>query len=281
MNVVDEDAYELVEVLWAPSLGKRRLFNGDPVRNVSMEAYSEYYKTQFHLIAGHGGGHYVALQTPQEIDEPRQDTLASLRPKCASDGAAADEACENTINLAARLLLMLKIGLVRGQSVPRRCLSWTQGSLRSFVRTYFAEPPRLNSDHLRLPKTFDAWSIATIGGIAVDFTDNLADHLLLVADDSKVLIFHHASFLEHQQESLFPEGLVDETLRTLALLFPQHEFGGTQGNRSSHSKRAWLRALQQQHPGIDGRLTLCGSLQAEDRQIEHFYFWRDRLVILK
>ena len=25
----------------------------------------------------------------------------------------------------------------------------------------------------------------------------------------------------------------------------------------------------------------CGNLQAEDRQIERFYFWRDRLVILK
>jgi len=44
-----------------------------------------------------------------------------------------------------------------------------------------------------------------------------------------------------------------------------------------------LQALKEghEHYKVDPRLTLCGSLQVEDRQIERFVFWRDRLVVLK
>jgi hypothetical protein len=51
---------------------------------------------------------------------------------------------------------------------------------------------------VRLPKTFDAWAIERIGGISIQFTDNLADHLLLVNDDTTLLVFHHVAFLELQ-----------------------------------------------------------------------------------
>ena len=61
--------------------------------------------------------------------------------------------------------------------------------------------PTLSCEHVRLPKSFDAWSIEMVGGIEIAFTDNLADHLLLVEEDSKVLIFHHVSFLEVQRQA--------------------------------------------------------------------------------
>ncbi len=210
MDPTERDASDLVELVWNPSASKRKLFNGDPIRDLSHEAYFEYYTNQCHLIAGHGGGNYVALHTAQEMnglvnrlrsDDSREDILAGLKAQFASRQLPADDAFENTINLAARLLLMLKFGIVKGQAIPRRYLRWSTASLGAFVKSYFDEAaPRLNCDHVRLPKAFDAWSISTIGGIAIDFTDNLADHLLLVEDDSKVLIFHHASFLELQHE---------------------------------------------------------------------------------
>jgi hypothetical protein len=65
---------------------------------------------------------------------------------------------------------------------------------------------------------------------------------------------------------------IDETLRTLALLFPQND----------RETRRWLEA--QVGPNglpIDQMLCECGSLQAEGRRFEEFSFWRDRLVILK
>ncbi len=210
MNLSKLDTFNLVELLWRPETNKKKLFNGDPARNLSQEKYLEYCRSQWHLIAGHGDGQYVALRTAEEMNdlidrlgsnESREEIIASLKQGggLATDVPPTDDACENTVNLAARLLLMLKFGVVKGQAIPRRYLRWTEGSLGSFVHDYFDEAPKLNCDHVRLPKAFNAWSIDRIGGIAIDFTNNLADHLLLVEDDSKVLIFPHASFLECQE----------------------------------------------------------------------------------
>ena len=69
---------------------------------------------------------------------------------------------------------------------------------------------------------------------------------------------------------LFPPGLMEETLRTLALLFPQ----------SDKDTAKWFKKLPHS-PHIDRQLVKCGHLRADDRQIENFKFWHDRLVILK
>ncbi|KAF7514243.1 hypothetical protein GJ744_000013 [Endocarpon pusillum] len=45
----------------------------------------------------------------------------------------------------------------------------------------------------------------------------------MIDEDKKVAIFHHASFLKYQQNSIFSNGFIQETLRTLALLFPQSD----------------------------------------------------------
>jgi hypothetical protein len=53
--------------------------------------------------------------------------------------------------------------------------------------------------------------------------------------------------------------------------------------RRRNPKSDWLQILKERHEHykVDPRLNLCGSLQVEDRQIERFVFWRDRLVVLK
>lgn len=76
--------------------------------------------------------------------------------------------------------------------------------------------------------------------------------------------------------SIFPDGLVAETLMTLALLFPQSDFSLAQHRRSvGNQRRRWFRNLLEKHPNqvIDRRLAMCGTLQAENRQIECFNFW--------
>ncbi|KAH6975755.1 hypothetical protein EDB80DRAFT_829857 [Ilyonectria destructans] len=59
----------------------------------------------------------------------------------------------------------------------------------------------------------------------VELTNNLLDHLEVVdiEGETTVMIFHHASFLNNQEQQLFPYGFVNETLQTLALLFPQNK----------------------------------------------------------
>jgi hypothetical protein len=65
-----------------------------------------------------------------------------------------------------------------------------------------------------------------------------------------------------------PTGLKEETLRTLVLLFPQHD--------SQTGK--FLQKNANRH---DKMLSKGGKLRLEDRQIEGFHFWHDRLVMLK
>lgn len=65
-------------------------------------------------------------------------------------------------------------------------------------------------------------------------------------------------------------------------MFPESDFGWKFGrHKAQHS--CWLECLRDKTRGkvIDRRLGSCGNLRAEDRRIERFKFWRDRLVVLK
>ncbi|KAH6876356.1 hypothetical protein B0T10DRAFT_585433 [Thelonectria olida] len=283
---------KLVRMLWGFSSPNDRLFNGDPVSQLSHSAYREYYERQWGLMAAHCDGKFVALKTPEAVNElvqelqsnrPHEELLALIHDR--SPEHCLEDARENSLNLAVRLLLMLRMGAIKYQHCPRRCLVWDKGLPRDFLNQRFCEGPILNSDGVKLPKAFNGWSLESIGGIEISFTDNLADHLLLIEDDSKVLVFHYASFLDCQRlkgkESLFPTTFAEETLRTLSLLFPQSMVSGS--HRSRVSRSSWFRKLCDKRSiyKIDERLGCCGNLHAEDRQIKNFTFWRDRLVILK
>lgn len=69
---------------------------------------------------------------------------------------------------------------------------------------------------------------------------------------------------------MYPSGFVEETIRTLALLFPQNDA----------DTRKWL-SVQLGRQGIDETLGRCGSLTGFERRFEQFSFWHNRLVILK
>jgi hypothetical protein len=60
----------------------------------------------------------------------------------------------------------------------------------------------------------------------------------------------------------------------VALLFPS----------SDTNIDAWYRKAAKSVPApllLDSHLTKCGQIRPEKRRIEHFKFWRDRLVLLK
>ncbi len=183
--------------------------NAEPIENLDFLPYIEYYTQQWNAITATLDGRYVTVRTHDDVLEivqllregnDRESIVSHLRMKYSS---AIEDACESSINLVARLLLMLKIGVMKHQVAPRGFIAWERGSLADMVNKRFSEPQVLDTHHVRLPKSFNAWAINVIGGLQIEFTDNLADHLLLVDDDDKVLIFHHASFLEcqHRQDS--------------------------------------------------------------------------------
>jgi hypothetical protein len=74
----------------------------------------------------------------------------------------------------------------------------------------------------------------------------------------------------HSTEHLFPEGFIDETLRTLSILFPAHD----RLTENWFSKIALLHSLDQ-------RAMRCKRVEPNHRRIETFTFWRDRMIILK
>lgn len=188
---------------------KHQLFNGQMSDSLDITPYLDYYRRQWNAIAADADGRYVTVRSHDDIveivqrmkqGEPKESIIQYLTRNRSITGNT--EACDNSVNLAARVLLMLKIGVVKHQAVPRRCLTWDRGSLADFAKESFREPPILVYQNEKLPRSFNAWSINVVSGIRIEFTDNMRDHLLLLNDDTKILIFHHASFLECQNRSV-------------------------------------------------------------------------------
>ncbi|KAK0613333.1 hypothetical protein B0T14DRAFT_437304 [Immersiella caudata] len=179
---------------------------------------------------------------------------------------------EASIDLIAGLLTMADVGVLESRATGRRPLKWTTGSLHSLLAMEFAHQKEMDATtNAKIEKRFIANNISKIAGIELKWTNNLADHLLLHGDDKSVYIFHHAEFLKFQSQVLavgfWPDGLLEETLRTLALLFPQNDRG--------------TRRLIAGIKGIDQTVRCCGISRAQDRRFEKFSVWHDRLVILK
>ncbi|KAI9772501.1 MAG: hypothetical protein M1840_000706 [Geoglossum simile] len=265
---------ELLTQLWSCDVPSK-LNN----QELDPEAYFAYHRKQCsHAL--HDGGRHIYTRTHRDILEIAEDLEGGLSretirerlslkladPKPANE----NELLDSSVDLTARLVSMMDIGVLQYGFSGRRELVWNKGTLRDFVNGYFNVAITLGQD-VKLENMFNARNLGRIAGIEIVWTDNLADHLRMIDDeDKKVAIFHHALFLKYQQSSLFPLGLMEETLRTLALLFPQSDKGTAK----------WFSNLPYSLH-IDSQVVKCGHLKAHDRQIENFKFWHDRLVILK
>ncbi|KAH8734453.1 hypothetical protein BGZ61DRAFT_442574 [Ilyonectria robusta] len=246
-----------------------------------LQSFWIYYNKEC-ARALHNGGRYVALRSHRDVADCvrklksgmlRHDIKEELREKLTAFHDNEDEMLDNSIDLAASLLLMMSFCSFAYGFSGRSPLHWSDGSLESFVSEYF-DPGTAHQvkENVRMEKIFTARNLCRIAGLDIVWTDNLVDHLRLTDDDRRVHIFHHASFLEVQRQStdsLLPKGLADETLRTLALLFPSSDL----------ETKKWFSKLSD--AGLDKRVIQCGQLKTDHRQTERFGFWSDRLVILK
>ncbi|KAG7293477.1 hypothetical protein NEMBOFW57_003528 [Staphylotrichum longicolle] len=244
-----------------------------------MPPYSDYYSKQCQRFSRDGGiylctkTHHALVNLAKKItrDETRDALCLSLGTQSS---AGASTRTDTTINLCASLLLMADVGVHKFGFSGSNSLAWSgQQSLRQALERHFRPDKALQPDNPRLGALFTARNLACIGGMKIEWTSNIVDHLLLSDDDQTVFIFHQAGFLRYQQTfatPLFPDTFIDETLRTLSLLFPQND----------RRSRRWLRSQIAQHD-LDPSLARCGNLRAQNRRFEHFRFWHDRLVILK
>ncbi|EME79502.1 uncharacterized protein MYCFIDRAFT_110781, partial [Pseudocercospora fijiensis CIRAD86] len=174
-----------------------------------------------------------------------------------------------SINWAARLMTMVDIGKLSYAFSSRKPLLWETGSLRHFLAELF-HPREPDQGHVRLEKSFNARNLGRLAGVEVEWTSDLSSHLSLRDDDTRLFVFHHATFLENVNSDIFPPGFCEETLQTIALLCPS----------SDPDTRKWYRKQQPAH-NLDSRVMSCRKLRADDRRIENFHYWRERLCILK
>jgi hypothetical protein len=182
-----------------------------PYRPLNLEVYFRYYWQQADYFM-HDAVHHVLVRTHHDIlkiSEIFNQNLdrAEVQEKVCSQvfpgkGAGQDKSLNASINLAVRLLLMVKVGDIPNGFSGYHSLQWDQGTLRQFLADQFAPRAAPLQERVRLEKGFTARNIERIAGIRLKWTDNLADHLRLFdsEDDELVVnIFHHASFLIMQQ----------------------------------------------------------------------------------
>lgn len=185
----------------------RQLACGDlnPALESSQRTYETYCQTQWNYFAQgrrnfeHHSREITELFRMFRDNEVKEHMLIRLNDlRQSGQRPSSENSCHQMIDFAARLITPINIGTLPNEVNKRRHLEWDTGTLRSLIADHFNESQILAFERLRLPKTFDAWSLCKIGGIQIRFTDNLADHLLLVDDDAVVLVFHHVSYLNQQ-----------------------------------------------------------------------------------
>ena len=174
---------------------------------ICSESYFKHFANQSSQALNDRGRHTSArtygdvIEVAKLLKQPmaRDEVAKSLRGNPSFKAKAVDEkALQGTINLVARLMVMIEVGTVEFGFSGQTNISWTSGTLQDCVAKHFDRPPILN-DHVKLEKIFNAQNLVQIGGLEIIWTDNLADHLRLFDDDQKIALFHHASFLKYQE----------------------------------------------------------------------------------
>lgn len=195
----------IIDTLWARTRDStHRLRNGEPVTSLHHDAYTRYYHVQQCYLTHEPGvqnkaqdnGLVSDVARRLRSDSSRQEVVSAVEQRLKSQ--VGTEYCQEMVYFTARLLVMMNVGRLMSEAHLRRNVPWESNTLRNCVHEYFDESPKMSCESIKFPRVFNAWTIDTIGGIEVKLTNNLADHLLLVEDDTTVLVFHHASFLECQ-----------------------------------------------------------------------------------
>jgi hypothetical protein len=195
----------LINKLWKCNLTIRSFAEDQP-----FDSFFEYYEEQC-ASALHDGRNRTLCQTHQDlidvVEELRdnQATRGSIQTQLQSKlntphPADKEELLSDAVDLATRIFLMTSVGSFRNVAGPfQRTLQWKQDeSLPDLLKREFSDQIQV-TDNVKLERLFTARSIEKIVGIKIKWTSNLADHLRLLEDDTRVMIFHHASFLKAQE----------------------------------------------------------------------------------
>lgn len=122
----------------------------------SLNFFFTYYAKQCELIALHDGGTHVSLKTHQDImrivqlfkDNHTHDEILLLTATSRTESQR-----DYSIDLAARLYLMMEFGNLPYVYSGCKQLEWAQGSLRDFLVERFEKKPELGHDNIKLERS--------------------------------------------------------------------------------------------------------------------------------
>lgn len=268
------------------------VFWGDPRMSLirtprGINQYFEYFESQCRLTLSKWEKYDLSeLKFCHIAEVANMIKAGSSRPEIEQylGEILLDDCCiiaSEIIDLTVRLMLMVPIwSFWQGVRPDESALTWVEGTVEKSFERHFRQTSKQNTKmdlHFRvkqpivLEKSFTAQRFEEIGGIKIIWSDNLLDHLKLKKEDNKLFIFHYASFLNYQrQNQIYPEGLIDETLRTLGLLLP----------RSDKETRDWFIKKQISH-NLDPEAVNCRTLSRDERSIDSFVYWKQQLIDLK
>jgi hypothetical protein len=178
---------------------------GTQLNTTDWKQYSIYFKTQCGIALKDQGKHVLA-RTLEDIALvrsllARQITREELNSRMKTD-FPTQKPCEpkiidNTIDLVARLCLMINVRSCEFSDTRQTPLHWNKGSLQSFLAEHFCQPHVLPYRDISLNHQFTAENLVKIAGFRIKWTDNLADHLKIIDEIGLVvLVFKHVFFLE-------------------------------------------------------------------------------------
>ncbi|CAI6339877.1 unnamed protein product [Periconia digitata] len=250
------------------------------------DVYFQYYTAECQKAIGYGRGEYTTVRKHKDITviakkledgytkEKIKQSLLPLDTQQRPTDVRVRMA-EGSARLVARLISMVDIGPLPYGIQGRAPIPWDNEDwdLRTLLGQYFEESST-DPEGIKFEEEFTAFNLRRFSGLRIQWSNNLANHLRLMDNDTTLCIFHHVAFLRYQNSTIFPDGLAKETLQTLALLFPRY----------NKSTRRWLlseRSSSRDTIYLDQELLNCERLMPEERCAEKFKFWRDELITLK
>jgi hypothetical protein len=187
-----------------------RFLNGGTVSRLDFRAYNAYTERRKRLF---GELSSSAVNTNDTISlgkvadqirrhRQRDQTIAHVSILAGNRNI---NACQDTLNLVIRLILMVELGSLEKPSGfmhpagSRPLPLWDKNSLDSLTEKVFPISLQQSCSGITMTPEFSAWSLENVAEIKIEFTDNLADHLRLTNNNNQLYIFHHVAFLEAQR----------------------------------------------------------------------------------
>lgn len=131
----------------------------------------------------------------------KDEVVATLQQRIIS-GPNGIRSIGESVDRIASLVAMVEIGDVeeRGYDSRFERVPWTHGNLKDTISNYFSGQTVLSDTGIRLDSAFTTKNLAQIARFRISWTANLADHLLLDAEQKVMHVFHHVTFLECQRK---------------------------------------------------------------------------------